>query len=74
MTIHAEEEMTAEGYSIFDVEQGVLTGRIREKQKDEISGENKFRVRGYTLAGGAIELVAKLGPTGKMIVITVYAP
>lgn len=74
LTIHAEEEMSAEGYTVLDVEQGVMTGRIVEKQKDEKSSGTKYRVRGHTTADGEIELVAKLGPTGKMVVITVFAP
>jgi hypothetical protein len=31
MTLHAEEEMTDDGFSIFDVESGILTGKIRER-------------------------------------------
>jgi len=28
MTVHAEEEMTEEGFTIYDVERGILTGNI----------------------------------------------
>jgi hypothetical protein len=31
MTLHAEEEMNDDGFSIFDVESGLLTGQIRER-------------------------------------------
>ena len=34
MTVHAEEEMDADGLSIFDIENAVLTGRIVERQVD----------------------------------------
>ena len=74
ITIHAEEEMSADGYSIFDVEHGVLTGQILERQEDETTGESKYRLRGDTASEKRIELVAKLGPAGKMVIITVYAP
>lgn len=37
LTIHAEEEMENDGFSIFDVENGILNGEIVEKQKDEKS-------------------------------------
>lgn len=74
MTVHAEEQMTEDGYTILDVEQGILTGTIREKQQDEKTGESKYRLRGTTVSGEEIELVAKLGPTGKMVIITVFAP
>ncbi len=39
MTVHAEEEMDADGLSIFDVENALLTGRIVERQIDRPKGE-----------------------------------
>jgi Domain of unknown function (DUF4258) len=33
MTIHAEDEMENDGLSIFDIENGILTGEIIERQK-----------------------------------------
>jgi len=39
MTIHAEEEMDDDGLTIFDVERGILTGKIVERQKDKKTGE-----------------------------------
>ena len=74
VAIHAEEEMSPEAFSILDAECGILTGKILEKQKDDRTGESKYRIRGETVAGAEIELVAKLGATGRMVVITVYAP
>ena len=74
VTTHAEEEMAADDFSILDVECGVLTGSVLERQPDDKSGESKYRIRGNTTAGAEIELVAKLGPTGRMVIITVYAP
>ena len=43
LTTHAEEEMDADGLSIFDVESAILTG-----------------------------VIAKMGPTGQLVVLTVY--
>lgn len=37
MTIHAEEEMTDDNLSIFDIEHVVLTGTIFERQRDQDS-------------------------------------
>lgn len=34
MTIHARKEMHADGFSLFDIESGVLSGEILERQKD----------------------------------------
>lgn len=73
MTLHAEEEMDQEELSIFDVESVILTGRIVERQRDRESGERKYLIRGRTVEGDETALVvAKLGPTGKLVILTVY--
>lgn len=72
MTLHAEEEMNEDGFSIFDVENGILTGRIIERQKDRQSGEWKYLIQGRTLADAEIVIVTKLSFTGKLVIITVY--
>jgi hypothetical protein len=74
MTVHAEEEMAEDGFTIYDVERGVLTGNIMERQRDSVSHESKYRVRGKTVVGDPIELFGKLSPTGKLVILTVYAP
>ena len=74
MTVHAEEEMTEDSFTIYDVERGVLTGIILERQRDSVSHESKYRVRGRTVTGNPIELLAKLSPTGKLVILTVYSP
>ena len=74
MTLHAEEEMNDDGLTIFDVERSILTGEILERQKNSASGEWKYRIRGETVAGREVEVIAKLSPTGKMVIITVYIP
>ena len=72
MTLHAEEEMDADNLSIFDIERGILTGRIVERQKDRVTAEWKYVVEGKTLAGDSVVVVAKLSITGKLVIITVY--
>jgi len=72
MTLHAEEEMDNDSLTIFDVEHCILTGKIIERQKDKATGEPKYRVRGQVLSGTKIEVIAKLSPTGKLVIITVY--
>ncbi|MEQ9668269.1 DUF4258 domain-containing protein [Coleofasciculus sp. G2-EDA-02] len=74
MTLHAEEEMSEDTLTIYDIEQGILTGEILERQKDRATAESKYRIRGTTLDGGEVELIAKLSPTGKLVIITVYVP
>lgn len=72
MTLHAEEEMDNDGLSIFDVERGILTGKIIERQKDRDTEEWKYLVEGQTLIGAQVVVVAKLSTTGKLVMITVY--
>jgi hypothetical protein len=74
MTLHAEEEMNNDDLTIYEVESGILTGKIVERQKDKETGELKYRINGLTLSGKAVELVAKISPTGKLVIITVYIP
>ena len=72
MTLHAEEEMNDENLTIFDVEHGILTGKIVERQKDRETGEWKYLVKGLTLVESEIFVVTKLSSTNKLVIITVY--
>ncbi|MGB9674181.1 MAG: DUF4258 domain-containing protein [Anaerolineales bacterium] len=72
MTLHAEEEMSDDDLSIFDVERSLLTGEIIERQKDAVTSEWKYLVKGNTVTGGEMMTVAKISPTGKLVIITVY--
>ena len=72
MTLHAEEEMADDGFTIFDVERAILTGKIVERQEDRHSGEWKYLVLGKVIDGRLITVVAKLSTTNKLVVITVY--
>ena len=72
MTLHATEEIDNDELSIFDVERAILTGEIVERQKDQEKREWKYLVRGKTIDGREVIIVTKLGPTGKMIIITVF--
>ena len=74
MTVHAEEEMNDDGLTIYDVESGILTGEILERQKDAITAEWKYRIKGQAIAGGEVEIIVRLSPTGKLVIITVYVP
>lgn len=73
MTVHAEEEMDEDELTIFDVERCILTGEIIEKQKDPETKEWKYVVKGHSLSGDGVVTVTKLAPTGKLVIITVYA-
>jgi len=72
MTLHAEEEMNDDAFSIFDIESGILTGRIEERQRDSSSAEWKYLIQGQSLAGDSMAVVAKIGATGRLVIITVF--
>ena len=69
---HAADELEDDNLSVFDLENIVLTGQITERQRDKVTRESKYVVHGVTLDGQAAEVVAKVGHTGKLFVITVY--
>jgi hypothetical protein len=49
MTHHARKEMNDDGLTVYDVESGILTGSIIEHQRDSVTAEWKYRIRGETL-------------------------
>jgi hypothetical protein len=72
VAVHAAEELEDDSLSILDLENIILTGQIVERQRDARSKEVKYVVRGSTLEGIAAEAILKVGPSGKLVLITVY--
>jgi hypothetical protein len=72
MTLHAEEEMSDDELSIFDLERCILTGAISERQKDKETGEWKYLIEGQSVTNSRIVVVVKISPTGKLVFITTY--
>ena len=72
MTLHAEAEMDQDGLTVYDVEGAILTGEVMERQRDTGTAEWKYRVRGEALDGSAVEVIAKISLTGKLVILTVY--
>ena len=73
VTLHAWDEMEDDGLSISDVEACVSSGRIVERQRDQVTGEWKYRIAGRGDAARDVEAVVKIGAAGKGVVITTYA-
>lgn len=73
VTVHAYDEMAADDLTVWDVESVFLTGAVVERQKDAVTSESKYRVRGKSLDNIDAEVIAKISVTGKVIIITVYA-
>jgi len=72
VTLHATEEMDADDFTVYDVEHCVLTGRIISRQRDRVTAEWKYLVQGSTVSGNRGVVVARIGPTGTLVIITVY--
>ena len=73
VSTHAAEELEDDDLSILDFESIILTGQITERQRDKQTRESKVLVSGNTLDGKPAQAVVKVGFTGKLIAITVYA-
>ena len=72
MTYHARQEMNEDGLSVFDVEQGIITGEVVERQRDRVTGGWKYRILGETIESDSMELVARFSLTGRLVILTVY--
>ena len=72
VSTHAADELEDDNLSILDLENIVLTGQIVERQRDRTTRETKYVIQGSTLEGSTGEVVAKVGQTGRLFVITVY--
>jgi len=68
LTEHADNEAIADGFDIYDVEYGILTGKIRRTWPKE----GKYEVVGSALDGRPIGIVCRITKSGKVRVITVY--
>lgn len=73
LTLHGHEEMEADGLTVYELEHVILAGRIVERQRDQRTNEWKYLVEGETLEGNAAVVVGKIGTTGKLVVLTIYA-
>ncbi|MFH0795077.1 MAG: DUF4258 domain-containing protein [bacterium] len=68
LTEHADNEAAQDGFDVYDVEQGLLSGKIRRSWPRE----SKHEVVGSALDGRRIGIVCRITQGGKVRVITVY--
>jgi hypothetical protein len=68
LTEHADDEAIDDGFDIYDIENGILTGTIRRTW----SKGGKYEVVGKAIDGRDIGIVCRMTQTGKVRVITVY--
>lgn len=72
VSTHAADELEDDNLSILDLENVVLTGSIVERQRDRATRETKYVIRGASLEGISGEVVAKIGRSGQLVIITIY--
>jgi Domain of unknown function (DUF4258) len=72
VSTHAADELEDDHLSILDLENIILTGRIIGHQRDDRTSEVKTVIGGRALDESAAEVVVKVGPTGRLVVITIY--
>lgn len=68
LTEHADDEALDDDFDIYDVENGILTGKIRHTWPKG----GRYEVVGKALDGRDIGIVCRITQTGKVRVITVY--
>jgi len=69
LTEHAVNEATDENFDIYDLENTILTGKIRRTWPKA----GKYEVVGSSLNGKSIGIICRITRKGKVRVITVYA-
>ena len=65
---HAYEEAVEDDFDIYDVEEAILTGKIRKSWPRE----GKYELIGSALDGRSIGVVCRITTSGKVRIITVY--
>jgi hypothetical protein len=68
LTEHADDEAQADSFDIYDVEQGLLSGKIRRSWPKE----GKYELVGKAMDGRTIGVVCRITSAGKVRIITVY--
>jgi len=68
LTEHADDEALIENFNIYDVENGILTGKIRRSWPKE----GKYEVIGVSLDGRTIGTICRFTQSNKVRIITVY--
>lgn len=72
VSTHATDELEDDNLSILDLESIILTGQIIGRQRDRATRDTKYIVEGRTLDGEGAHVVARIGASGKLFVVTVY--
>jgi len=68
LTEHAHYEAMIDGFDIYDLENAIVSGKIRRTWPRE----GKYEIVGLSLGGRPVGIVCRLTKGGKVRVITVY--
>ena len=68
LTEHADDEAQADDFDFYDIEQGLLSGKIRRSWPKE----GKFEIVGKAMDGRMIGVICRVTSGGKARIITVY--
>ncbi len=63
VTFHARKEMIDDDLTTDDIERTILTGQLVGRQRDRVTAEFKYLVRGMATDDRMVEVVAKMGAT-----------
>ncbi len=72
ITAHANEEMSKDSLIAIDIENAILTDQIRKRFKKDPRGV-RYEIIGKSLDGRNIGIICRILPSGKLLIITVYA-
>ncbi len=72
LTDHVRDEMDEDDFTLYDLEQGILLGTIVERQRDLVTREAKYRIRGTATDDREMEIIAKFSFNRRLVIITVY--
>jgi Domain of unknown function (DUF4258) len=60
LTDHVRDEMDEDDFSLYDLELGILSGTIVERQRDRVTREAKYRIHGTAIDDREMEIIVKL--------------
>lgn len=72
LTDHVRDEMDEDAFSLYDLELGILSGTTVERQRDRVTREAKYRIRGTATDDREMEIIVKFSVIRRPVIITVY--
>ena len=64
--------MDEDDFSLYALEQGMLSGTIVERQRNRVTHEAKYCIRGLATDDRAMEVIVKYSAIRRLVIMTVY--